>query len=295
MKKNIWVIPILAALVVFAGPGAFAGMMQGEEMRCGMMQDDTSKCPMVNGDTTQCPMAQGDTKQCPMLNDVECNGDATNMECPHIQQTDLNTLTKQQSDTNKMKMDSASMAECEHIACICDHTSGSCVNDTGIVCMCCDKCANSGICTEDCCVMSMLKAVIDVTPGNLNLLGKGKFITVYIELDENPDGFTVNDIDKSTIYLKQVNMMMCPEGEKIYPVGPILYGDYDEDGTDDLKVKFNRQTIINFLFADGLSSKEVSMCVAGELFDGTKVSGKDTIKITGDKLLKMWIRGGMKY
>ena len=163
------------------------------------------------------------------------------------------------------------------------------------MCMCCEMCETSGMCPEDCCVMSMLKAIIDITPGNLNLLGKGKYITVYIELDENEDNFTVDDIDKSTIYLKQVNSMMCPEGEKIYPTGQIVFGDYDEDGVNDLMVKFNRQTIISFLLADGNESGEASMCVAGELFDGTKFSGKDTITVTGDKLLKGLMMPGFKH
>jgi hypothetical protein len=228
--------------------------------------------------------------QCPMATDGQGSGDATNTECP-MQQTGTNPKTKQQANT--LSMDSPSMSQCDHSACKCDHSTGSCVNNTGMMCTCCEMCATGGMCAEGCCDMNMLKAIIDVTPGNLNLLGKGKFITVYIELDENEGGFTVDDIDKSTIYLKQVNSMMCPEGDKIYPVGPIAYGDYDEDGVNDLMVKFKRQTIVNFILAGGKVPKESSICVAGELYDATKFSGKDTITVTGDKLLKTMMRSGM--
>jgi hypothetical protein len=282
MKKNTWRILILAAFV-FMGSTSFAMMQQGET-QCGMMQ----------GDTTQCPMAQGDMTQCPMTQNGQCSGDAANTECP-MQQTGTNPMTKQQMNTNTISMDNTSIAQCDHTACICDHSTGSCVNNTGMMCTCCEMCATGGMCAEGCCDTSMLKAVIDVTPGNLNLLGKGKYITAYIELDDNENGSTVDDIDKSTIYLKQVNSMMCPDGEKIYPVGPIVYGDYDEDGINDLMAKFNRQTIVNFLLADGKFSKEASLCVAGELYDATKFSGKDTITISGDKLLKMLIRSGMMH
>jgi hypothetical protein len=288
MKKITWVIPMMAALFVFAGFGAFAGMMQ-----CGMMQGDTTQCPMVHGDTTQCPM-YGDMTQCPIMQDGQSSDGTTYMECPHIQQTGVNTTTKKQTETKPLNMVNTSMAECEHAACICDHSSGACINNTGMICSCCDMCVTGGMCPEGCCNMDMLKAIIDVYPGNINLLGKGKYITVYIELDENDNGFSIDDIDKSTIYLKQVNSMMCPEGDKINPVGAIAYGDYDEDGVNDLMVKFNRQTIVNFLLADGLNSNEASMCLAGELYDGTKFSGKDTIAVTGDKLLKMWMMPGLK-
>ncbi|MCU0600424.1 MAG: hypothetical protein MUE70_14345 [Desulfobacterales bacterium] len=282
MKKNIWVVLVLAVLVVFAGSASLAMMQQGET-RCGMMKGDTTKCPMTQGDMTQCPMMQNG----------RCSGDAANTECP-MQTTGTNPMTKQQTNTNTMTMDNTSMGQCDHAACICDHSAGSCVNTTGMMCMCCEMCATGGMCAEGCCDMNMLKAIIDVTPGNLNLLGKGKFIIVYIELEENEDGFTVDDIDKSTIYLKQVNMMMCPKGQKIYPVGPIVYGDYDEDGIDDLMVKFNRQTIINFLLANGLDSEEASIFVAGELYGGTNFCGKDTIRIGGRKLINMWKRSGIK-
>jgi hypothetical protein len=278
MKKNIIKILVLAVLVVFAGSASFA-MMQNGETRCGMMK----------GDTTQCPMTQ-----CPMMQNGQCNGDTANTQCP-MQQTNTNPLTKQKTNTNTMTMDNTSMGQCNHTECICDHSTGSSVNTTGMMCMCCEMCATDGMCAEGCCDMNMLQAIIDVTPGNLNLLGKGKFITVYIELEENEVGFTVDDIDKSTIYLKQVNMMMCPKGEKIYPVGPIAYGDYDEDGIDDLMVKFNRQTIINLLLAGGLDSEEASICVAGELYDGTKFGGKDAIRVGGIKLINMWKRSAMKH
>ena len=169
MKKNIWLIYILALLVVFASSGAVAmnGMMQ----------------------------------KCPMMQDGQCSGDVTKMECQSMQQTNTMTQAGMMNSGDAMNMNCSSMNSGDHTACICDHSSGSgCVNNTGMMCMCCDMCADSGMCPEGCCAMNMLEAVIDITPGNLNLLGKGKFITVYIELAENADNLTVDDIDKNTIY-----------------------------------------------------------------------------------------------
>jgi hypothetical protein len=54
---------------------------------------------------------------------------------------------------------------------------------------------------------------------------------------------------------------------------PII-GDYDENGINDLEVKFERQELIPLLNAGNVS---VSIC--GELNDGTNFEGSKAIKV----------------
>jgi hypothetical protein len=109
-----------------------------------------------------------------------------------------------------------------------------------------------------------LPAVIDIKPDTLNLKSNGKWITAYIEL---PESYDVADIDVSSVLL---------EGTIPARPRPVKVGDHDGDGIPDLKVKFDRQALIEYL--DGTTG-EVMLIVTGELDEGTPFEGGDTIKV----------------
>ncbi len=107
-----------------------------------------------------------------------------------------------------------------------------------------------------------IEATVDMEPDTLNLNGKGKWITCYIELEESYD---VADIDVSTIKLND------EVGAALKPTG---LGDYDDDGIPDLMVKFDR-TLVQELLEVG---DEVEIVITGEL-DGTSFEGTDIIRV----------------
>jgi formylglycine-generating enzyme required for sulfatase activity len=108
-----------------------------------------------------------------------------------------------------------------------------------------------------------LQATVDIDPDTLNLKSKGKWITCYIEL---PEGYDVADIDISTIMLNgQVPAESRPTG--------IL--DYDGDGIAELMVKFSRSSVQALL----TPGETTELTVTGELVDGTKFEGTETIRV----------------
>jgi len=111
-------------------------------------------------------------------------------------------------------------------------------------------------------------AGVDIDPDTLNLKSNGKWITVYIEL---PGDYNVSDIDISTVKLN---------GEAPAKLHPTEIGDYDEDGIQDLMVKFYRAHVI--LMIEHMSPhfrQEVPLTVMGTLNGGTPFEGSDTINV----------------
>ncbi len=115
-----------------------------------------------------------------------------------------------------------------------------------------------------------VEAIVDIDPDTLNLKGKGRWITAYIEL---PEGYDVNDINVSTILL---NDTVPAE------LHPTEVGDYDEDGIPDLMVKFDRDEVIS-LIESNLNTRErvctVTLTITGKLYDGTRFQGRDSIRV----------------
>jgi len=103
-----------------------------------------------------------------------------------------------------------------------------------------------------------IQATIDFDPDTLNRKSKGKWVTVYIELQE---GFDVNDIDVVTILLNGA----LPRAES----SPTEVSD---DGI--LMVKFDRAAVIDAI-SEGPS---VDITITGELFDGTSFEGFTEIR-----------------
>ncbi|MDO9263362.1 MAG: hypothetical protein Q7U02_05305, partial [Desulfosalsimonadaceae bacterium] len=149
-------------------------------------------------------------------------------------------------------------------------------------CACCAMCAEGGcqMGADGCCSMNMMDATVDFYPGNMNIKGKGNYLTAYIEIGENDGQYTIDQIDKMSICLKKTNDTMIMINDKMLcPVGPVGYGDYDEDGAPDLMVKFDRQALSAFLLSNGFASGEVSLTLCGHFYDGVKFMGVKAITI----------------
>ncbi len=111
--------------------------------------------------------------------------------------------------------------------------------------------------------MVAIPATIDINPDTLNLESKGRWITAYIEL---PEGYSVDDIDVSSITL---NGVISAEQS------PSEVGDYDADGAADLMVKFDRQDLIAIL-----SEGEETLAITGRVNEAS-FEGCDTIRVIG--------------
>jgi predicted GH43/DUF377 family glycosyl hydrolase len=115
-------------------------------------------------------------------------------------------------------------------------------------------------------------AEVSFSPNTLNLKGKGKSVTGYIEL---PNGYDAAGTDVSTILLN---------GTVPAELSPTAIGDYDGDGIPDLMVKFNRIAVSQFILAQNIKFGNVTLTLTGKLFDGTMFEGSDLIhvKMPGD-------------
>jgi hypothetical protein len=111
--------------------------------------------------------------------------------------------------------------------------------------------------------ISPIGATIDFDPDTLNQRSQGKVVTVYIEL---PEGYSVEDIDISTVLLNGIVPALNH---------PTAVGDYDNDGIPDLMVKFDRAAVQSILE----SGDQVEVRVEGYLPDGIFFKGDDTIKV----------------
>ncbi len=108
---------------------------------------------------------------------------------------------------------------------------------------------------------------VDICPETLNLKTNGTWITVYIEL---PEGYNVSHINVTTVRLGTV---------------PAAWGNVEENK---LMVKFDMQTVINYIWAFKLYHMEiplpnegvpVELKVTGELTNGPTFEGSDTIRV----------------
>lgn len=113
-----------------------------------------------------------------------------------------------------------------------------------------------------------LQANIHIYPNTLNLKSRGKWITCFIEL---PEGYDRHEIDANTILLN----------DSIYAgLKHVKVRNYDRQHVSDLKIKFNRKDLINYLRSRGIKNKEeVELTVEGKFNDGTLFGGSDTIRI----------------
>jgi parallel beta-helix repeat protein len=115
----------------------------------------------------------------------------------------------------------------------------------------------------------IIAATTDFKPDSLNVASKAdaNAATLYIEL---PIGYSVADIDRASVRLV-VNGVEVPAQES-----PTGIGDYDQDGTSDLMLKFNRAAVID---AVGNTADSVTVAVKGALNDGRQLLGSDVVKV----------------
>ncbi len=120
--------------------------------------------------------------------------------------------------------------------------------------------------TSDGIVPQIIESSVEIEPETLNLKSSGKWITAYIEL---PEGFDINNIDVQTIML---NNQVQAENN------PTKIDDYDNDGTADLMIKFNREATQKIIEL----GEKVKITVSGEFIDGLQFEGIDTIRVIGN-------------
>ena len=112
---------------------------------------------------------------------------------------------------------------------------------------------------------------VDIDPDTLNLESKGKWITCYIEL---PEGFDVSQIDGSTVTADDVPAYIGKEGWATAEATTSNILDHDGDGRPERMVKFDKSAIQN-----AVELGEVTLAVSGDLIDGTRFEGSDTITV----------------
>jgi signal peptidase I len=127
--------------------------------------------------------------------------------------------------------------------------------------------------------LNVKNAVIDLDPDTLNLKSHGPPITCYIEFDEVSALYLV---DASKIKIEALNNSMLLKPIYANP-DPVEIEDYDGDDVPDLKVQFERITIIETLKEQGYEPKDcVEFKLFGWLLNGDAFRGSDTLSTVGD-------------
>ena len=106
-------------------------------------------------------------------------------------------------------------------------------------------------------IQNATDVTIDIDPDTINKKSKGKWITVYIEVD----GYDPSWIDTSTLLL---------EGT-VPSSGPSNIGDHDSDGTMDLMVKFDRKEVISVLSTGEAVEVTITGMVGEASFEGSDI------------------------
>jgi len=117
--------------------------------------------------------------------------------------------------------------------------------------------------------IAVITVIVGIHPETLNLISKGRWITVCIEL---PEGYNLNDINVSTIMLNDT----IPAESK-----PIAMGNCDGNGRLDLMIKFKRQEVIGLILRNRQFTNKfgtLTLAITGKLKDGRLFKGSENIK-----------------
>lgn len=120
----------------------------------------------------------------------------------------------------------------------------------------------------------LMPATVDIHPDTLNLDSNGRWITCYIEL---PEGYNASDLNISSISLGS----LIPA-----ETWPSNVEDYDGDGVLELMLKFDRETVQEYISDTlGVTGDNVNLTVTGEVA-GQIFQGSDTININNNNSSK---------
>jgi hypothetical protein len=123
-------------------------------------------------------------------------------------------------------------------------------------------------------VVESISACVHVSPSNLNLESRGKWITAYIQL---PEDYNPANINASTVML---NGTVAPVLDLHYgfvkdPSGYLV--DQNNDGILERMVKFDRASIASWIYQSVGMQHEFSLAITGQLTDGTLFEGTATV------------------
>lgn len=108
-----------------------------------------------------------------------------------------------------------------------------------------------------------LEANVKITPSTVNLNMQGDWITAHLGL---PEGYNVADINPETILLENI---FKPDATGI------------EEGK--LTIRFEASMVIDYLWTKlyhmAMYRASIDLTITGQLYDGTKFTGTDTIII----------------
>jgi len=123
-----------------------------------------------------------------------------------------------------------------------------------------------------------IAAEVDIKPESLQKKSEGQAVTVFIEL---PQGYDVADIDVGTIRLCLGTFpcdagWVAPDGA---PGAKPKVGDHDGDGVSDLKVTFDRASVVALL-GNVEPPATITLTVSGKV-DSHIFAGSDTVRLIG--------------
>ena len=108
---------------------------------------------------------------------------------------------------------------------------------------------------------------MELNPDTLNEESRGKYVTAYLEFNE--------DIDVYQIYMNGVGLIL--NGHMILWAQPkdITFTDFNENGIDDLTIKFDRQSVL-----ESIRTGDVELSVIG-LVDNQIFQESDMVRVIG--------------
>jgi YVTN family beta-propeller protein len=123
-------------------------------------------------------------------------------------------------------------------------------------------------------VVPIIPVTVDIDPNNLNLRSKGKWITAYIQL---PGRYNPADINASTVLLNGTFAPILDPKYGFAANSSEYLVDRNGDSIFERMLKFDRVSMIFWVYESVGMRYEVSLTITGQLADGTSFRGTATI------------------